>query len=153
MTHTLPRLKLTDPLTNELCLLARLNGNSQFKTSVVETVKGYSQNVSTCGGWTRPYFRLLQNRRKVVLVYLGPGILICRFLGHDNHTNGNSLSAICDHFVTFMCTSISKTLNRSVDNRNNYKITFILMMFRIIFINSPFSFNHRHGFYYGGPCK
>lgn len=74
---------------------------------MVETVEGYSQNVSACGGRTRPHFRLLLNRRKVDFVYLGPGLLICRF-GHGNHTDGISLSAICDNFVTFMYTSIPR---------------------------------------------
>lgn len=97
---------LTPELTS---LLARLNGNFKFKTSVVETVEGYSQNVSACGGRTRPHFPLLQNRPKVDFVYLGPGLLICRFVGHGNHTDENSLPAICDPFVTFMYTSIPKT--------------------------------------------
>lgn len=111
MTHTHTHVAETQiywSLINKLCLLARLNGNFKFKTSVVKTVEGYSQNVSACGGRTQPHFPLLQNRRKVDLVYLGLGLLICRFVGHGNHTDGNSLSAICDHFVTFIYTSIPK---------------------------------------------
>lgn len=121
---------------------------------MVETVEGYSQNVSAFGGRTRPHFRLLQNRRKVDYVYLGLEFLICRFVGHV------AIILMEIHFQPYVIIllrscirAFQKTLKRSLDNRYNYKISLNLMKLTSTFINAPFHFNHGHGFHKGWPCK